>query len=61
MQTEYMNRMKSYYKNWNSEYINNGKQKNFDIKFDAETTVPIADIQAMIDHFLCARISEIFN
>ena len=58
VQTEYMNRMKNYYTNWNSGYTKNGKQKTFDFKFDAKTTVARSDVEYMIDQFLCTGISE---
>ena len=51
IQTEYMDRMKNYYTNWNSGYTKNGA-KIFS-KFDVRTTVARADMETLMDQFLC--------
>ena len=56
IQTEYMDRMKNYYTNWNSGYTKNGI-KIFS-KFDVRTTVARADMEALIDQFLCTGVSK---
>ena len=58
VQNEYMNRMKHYYTNWNSGFTKNGKEKTFDFFFDRKSTIARADLEHMIDEFLCTGVSQ---